>query len=402
MPTVLQVLPALDSGGVERGTVEIVEALAAQGWTALVASQGGRLVAAVERAGGRHITLPLRTKLPWSIWRNAARLSGVIRRERVDLVHARSRAPAWSVLLACRRTGVPFVTTYHGAYSDGSRAKRLYNSVMARGARAIVASSFIADLLRSQHGVPDDRLRLIPRGIDPKVFDPGAMTGHRVAKLAQAWSIPEGAVVILLPARVSRWKGQSVLIAALGLLKRPELFAIFVGSDQGRHGYVRSLLNEAAALGITSQIKLAGDCADMPAALMLADIVVSASTEPEAFGRAVIEAQAMERVVIAAGHGGAAETVTNGQTGVLVPPGDAAALAGAIGSILAMPEEERHAIGARARASVLSQYTTGAMQQATLDVYDEILKSSAAHGPVWPSPACRASRCERPMSPRPK
>jgi glycosyltransferase involved in cell wall biosynthesis len=374
LPTVLQVLPALGSGGVERGTIEIVEALTARGWTALVASQGGRLVAAVERAGGQHIGLPLRTKLPWAIWRNAGRLADLIRREGVDLVHARSRAPAWSAWLACRRTGVPFVTTYHGAYSDEGLGKRRYNSVMARGVRVIAASGFIADLIRRQHGVDEDRLRLIPRGIHPAVFDPERVPGLRVARLARDWRIPEGAMVILLPARVSRWKGQSVLIAALGLLQRSDLFAVFVGSDQGRQGYVRSLLDEATALGVTGQIKLAGDCADIPAALMLADVVVSASTEPEAFGRAVIEAQAMERVVIAAGHGGAAETVDHGETGWLVPPGDAAALAEAITFVLAMPEAERRAMGARARASVLARYTVQTMQQATLAVYEEVLR----------------------------
>ena len=378
MPTVLQVLPALDSGGVERGTIEIVEALTARGWTALVTSQGGRLVESVERAGGRHIALPLRTKLPWAIWQNASRMVELIRRERVDLVHARSRAPAWSAWLACRRAGVPFVTTYHGTYSDKGWGKRRYNSVMARGARVIAASGFIADLVRSQHGVGEDRLRLIPRGIDPTVFDPGHVSGPRVAKLAREWSVREGAKVILLPARVSRWKGQSVLIAALGLLQRPDLFGVFVGSDQGRQAYVRSLLDDATAVGMAGQIKLAGHCADMPAALMLADIVVNTSTEPEAFGRAVIEAQAMERVVIAAGHGGAAETVEHGVTGILVPPGDASALAQAIVHVLALPEADRHAMGARARASVLAQYTVAAMQHATLAVYEEILGGTTA------------------------
>ena len=373
MPTILQVLPALDSGGVERGTIEIVEALTGRGWTALVASQGGRLVAAVERAGGRHIALPLATKLPWAIWRNAGRIAALIRRESVDLVHARSRAPAWSVWLACRRTGVPFVTTYHGTYSDQGFGKRRYNSVMTRGARVIAASGFIADLVRRQHGVGEDRLRLIPRGIDPAVFDPAVVAGIRVATLARDWAIPDGATVILLPARVSRWKGQSVLIAALGLLQRADLFVVFVGSEQGRHTYVRSLLDEAAALGVTGQIKFAGHCADMPAALMLADIVVSASTEPEAFGRAVIEAQAMERIVIASDHGGAAETVEHGETGLLVAPGDAAALAAAISGVLALPEVERGALGARARASVLAHYTVASMQRATLAVYEEVL-----------------------------
>jgi len=371
-PTVLQVLPALDSGGVERGTIEITEALTAQGWGAVVASQGGRLVPSVERAGGRHIALPLRTKTPWGIWRNAGRLVDVIRGEKIDLVHARSRAPAWSAWLACRRTGVPFVTTYHGAYSEKTPGKRRYNSVMARGARVIAASGFIADLLRHQHGVTEDRLRLIPRGIDPAAFDPTAVGGPRVARLAHAWGLPDDAKIILLPARVSRWKGQSVLIAALARLDRPDVCVVLVGSDQGRQAYVRSLLDQAASLGVTSQLRMVGHCADMAAALMLADVVVSASTEPEAFGRAVIEAQAMGRVVIAADHGGASETVTEGETGLLVPPGDAQALADAIGRVLAMSDEARAAMGARARASVLSHYTVQAMQQATMAVYEEV------------------------------
>lgn len=374
MPVILQVLPALDSGGVERGTVEIVEAITARGWTALVASQGGRLVPAVERAGGRHITLPLKTKNPLRIWRNADALAQLIGRERVDLIHARSRAPAWSVLRASRQTGVPFITTYHGAYSDGSRAKRLYNSVMVRGERVIAASGFIAALVTAQHGVAPERLRLIPRGIDPQAFDPHAALGPRVARLATAWGLPEDAKVVLLPARVSRWKGQSVLIDALARLGRPDVFAVFVGSDQGRHAYVRELLAQATQRGVISQIKFVGHCADMPATLMLADVVVSASTEPEAFGRAVIEAQAMERVVVAADHGGAAETVTHGETGILVPPGDAEALAAALAATFAASAADRQAMGERARASVLRHYTIGRLQSATLDVYEEVLR----------------------------
>ncbi|GAB0113457.1 glycosyltransferase family 4 protein [Acidisoma sp. C75] len=373
MPTILQVLPSLDSGGVERGTVEMTAAIAARGWTPLVASAGGRLVPDILRAGGRHLTLPLATKNPLAILRNAGRLAAAMRQEGVDLVHVRSRAPAWSVLGASRATGIPYLATYHGAYRDGRRAKRLYNSVMVRGARVIAASGFIADLIRAQHGVPEAKLRLIPRGIDPAVFDPRAGLGLRVGRLAQAWGLPEGARIVLLPARISRWKGQSVLIRAIAELGRPDVFGVCIGADQGRHGYVRELLDEAAALGVTRQIKLVGHVADMPAALMLADVVVSASTEPEAFGRAVIEAQAMERVVIAANHGGAAETVSDQETGLLVPPGDAAALAAMIAAVLDAPEEARAEMGARARAHVLSRYTIAAMQAATIAVYEEIL-----------------------------
>jgi glycosyltransferase involved in cell wall biosynthesis len=353
--------------------VEIVEALVAQGHKALVASQGGRLVAAIERAGGEHVTLPLKTKNPWAMYRHGAALAQLIRDRKVDLIHARSRAPAWSVLRASRLTGVPFITTYHGAYSDTSRAKRLYNSVMVRGALVIAASGFIANLIQQQHGVPAERIRLIPRGVDPLVFDPAAQLGLRVAKLATAWGLSEQAKVVLLPARISRWKGQSVLIAALAELGRADVVAVFVGSDQGRHTYVRALLDQAAALGVTAQIKFSGHCADMPAALMLADVVVSASTEPEAFGRAVIEAQAMERVVIAADHGGAAETVEHGETGILVPPGDVAALTEALRATFDASPADRQAMGERARASVLAHYTIGVLQDATLGVYEEVL-----------------------------
>ncbi|MCB8875606.1 glycosyltransferase family 4 protein [Acidisoma silvae] len=373
MPTILQVLPSLDSGGVERGTVEIVEALAARGHKPLVASAGGRLVAAIERAGGTHVTLPLKTKNPFKIWRNATALAQLIRDQRVDLIHARSRAPAWSVLRASKMTGVPFITTYHGAYSDTSKAKRFYNSVMVRGALVIAASGFIADLIQQQHGVPPDRIRLIPRGVDPQVFDPRGQLGLRVARLATAWELPEDAKVILLPARISRWKGQDQLIEALARLKRPEVVVVFVGSDQGRHSIVRSLLDQAKRLGVTGQIKFVGHCADMPAALMLADVVVSASTEPEAFGRAVIEAQAMERVVIAADHGGAAETVTHGETGILVPPGDVRALTEALSATFDASAEDRQAMGERARASVLSHYTIATLKGATMAVYDAVL-----------------------------
>jgi glycosyltransferase involved in cell wall biosynthesis len=373
MPTVLQVLPALDSGGVERGTVEIVAALAADGWTPLVASAGGRLVSSVEAAGGRHIALPLNTKSPVQILRNIERLTRLIRAEKVSLVHARSRAPAWSAFFASRQTGVPFVTTYHGAYGEGGAGKRLYNSVMARGEKVIVASAFMAKLVHRRHGTGDDRLRLIPRGIDPAVFEPSAVGPVRVARVAAGWGIPEGVDVVLLPARLSRWKGQDVLIAAMGRLRRPDLRFVLLGGEAGREGYAETLRALAAKVGVGAQLVFAGHCDDMPAALLRATIVVSPSTEPEAFGRAVIEAQAMARLVIATNHGGAAETVRDGETGLLVPPGDPAALAEALARALDMPDSSRRAIGARARREVRERYTVAEMQRATLEVYEQIL-----------------------------
>jgi len=375
---VLQVLPSLVTGGVERGTVEITRAIADAGGIALVASAGGRMVAAVQRAGGRHVTLPLDSKNPLAIWRNAALLADVIRAERVAIVHARSRAPAWSAWLACRRAGAHLVTTYHGTYRENLPFKRQYNAVMAKGERVIAASRFIAGLIVARHGTDPARIRVIPRGADPAVFDPDAVSGERIARLERAWRLPAGAQVVLLPGRLTRWKGQTVLIEALARLMRPDVCCVLVGSDQGRRHYAAQLIRQADTLGVADRLRLAGECDDMPAALMLADVVVHASTEPEAFGRVVIEAQAMGRPVIASDLGGPVETVEHGMTGWRVPPGDAGALAAAIEQVLELPAAVRADLGIRARAGVQRGYTVAAMQAATLAVYDELPVGVAA------------------------
>ena len=370
---ILQVVPRLESGGVERGTVEIAQAIAAAGGLPLVASEGGALVQSVLRAGGRHIALPLASKNPARIWRNAASLAALIRAERVQLVHARSRAPAWSALIAARRTGARFVTTYHAPYREDAPGKRAYNAVMSRGERVIAISDFIARLLVERHRLDPARIRVIPRGVDPALFDPAAVSTDRIIKLSQTWRLPDGAPTIMLPGRLSRWKGHEVLIDAIARMQVRDAVAVLVGGLQGRERFATALERKSRSAGVANRLRLTGHCADMPGALMLADVVVSASTEPEGFGRAVIEAQAMARPVIATDHGGAAETVEPGVTGWRVPPGDPDALAAALDRVLALGLEERQALGARARAAVLGRYTTARMQAATLDVYGELL-----------------------------
>jgi glycosyltransferase involved in cell wall biosynthesis len=371
-PALLQVLPALRSGGVERGTLEIAEAQIAAGFRAIVASAGGEMVPALEALGATHITLPLTAKSPLAIWRNVAALAALARAEGVALIHARSRAPAWSALLAARRTGLPFVTTYHGTYNEGFPGKRLYNSVMARGDRVIAISHFIADLIRARHGVPEARLRVIPRGVDPRRFDPALVSTERRDKLRAAWGLPEGRPIIMLPARVTRWKGQMVLVEAMARLPGDSL-ALLVGDAEERPAFKAELLARIESLGLTDRVRLVGHAHDMPAALLLADVVIHASTDAEAFGRTVIEAQAMARPVIASDLGAPRETVAEGVTGWRTPPGDAAALAQAIGKALALPPTERATLGGRARAAVLSGYTTEAMQAATMAVYRELI-----------------------------
>ena len=370
---ILQVLPSLETGGVERGTVEMVQAIVAEGGTALVASAGGRMVTDVERAGGRHISLNLMTKDPLNIWLNAGALRRLIRREGVTLVHARSRAPAWSAWRAARRTGVPFVTTWHGVYGEDFPGKRFYNGVMARGDRVIAISQYVAAMLKARQRVERARLRIVPRGVDAAVFDPARAVGDRVHKLAQAWRLPPGSPVIMLPARLTRWKGAELLLDAMAKLEAPDAFCVFVGGNQGRQRFADGLFARAERLGLGGRVRFAGHCDDMPAALMLANVVVSASLKPEPFGRAVIEAQAMGRPVVVSDHGGAAETVEHGVTGWRVPPGDADALAEALRNALSLDEDERAALAERERESVLAHFTTAAMQQATIAIYRELL-----------------------------
>ncbi len=373
-PVVLQVLPGLGGGGVERGTVEIAAAIAQAGGTALVASGGGHLAGSLERAGGRNILLPMASKNPWRMWRNAGALAGIIAGQHVDLVHARSRAPAWSAYWATRRTGVPFVTTYHGAYNENVPMKRHYNAVMAKGDRVIAISRFIAELIVARHGVDPARIRTIYRGVDPAIFDPSMVGPDRMMKLSRAWRLEDGQPMVLLPGRITRWKGQAVLIEALARMQTKDVCVVLVGSDQGRTKFVAELSALAERLGVAERVRMVGHCDDMPAALKLAGVVVNASTDPEAFGRVVIEAQSMACPVIATDHGGAVETVEHDVTGWRVRPGDPDHLAAALDYVLGLSDAQRAVVGAAARESVKASYTVARMQAETLDVYRELLR----------------------------
>ena len=377
-PVILQVLPSLGGGGVERGTVEMTAAIAAAGWTALVVSSGGQMVRDVERAGGTHITLPVQSKNPLVMRRNVSRLEEVITAHGVDLVHARSRAPAWSALSAARRTGVRFVTTVHAPYGFGLPFKRLYNSVMTRGERVIATSEFIRDYVTKNYKVDPANIRVIHRGVNIDIFDPARVSAERVIQLATKWRVPDGVPTVMLPARVSRWKGHSVLLEALARLKDRPLRCLMVGDDQGRTGYRREIESQVERLGLQGMVHIVGDCRDMAAAYKLADVVVSASTQPEAFGRVVAEAQAMGKPVIAPNHGAAPEIILPGVTGWLVPPGDPAALAVALAAALDLDTPARETLAHSAMTRVRQNFTTARMCAATLDVYRELLQGAPA------------------------
>lgn len=382
--TVLQVVPALDAGGAERTTVEIAFAIVQAGGRALVASRGGRLEGEIIESGGKVFHMPAHSKNPLTIAANRGRLIKLIRGERVDIVHVRSRAPAWSALWAARAAKVPLVATYHGAYEAKSALKRLYNSAMVRADLVIANSAFTASAIRAQYEVDASRLIVIPRGADLQRFDPASVSGQRVAAIAQNWGVnpEEGALRLLLPARLTPWKGHDTAIEAISRLaggargggtgQRRKLQLIFAGDAQGRDDFASGLRRDIETRGVRDLIQLVGHCTDMAAAYAWSDAVLAPSTRPEAFGRVAAEAGAMGKPVIASDHGGAREVVVDGETGFLTPPGDVAALADAIEAIAVMTPPSRHAMGTRARERIASAFSIEAMQCATLDAYGRV------------------------------
>jgi len=372
-PTVLQVVPELVTGGVERGTVDIAEALASGGARSFVASAGGPMEVALRRAGVEHFTMPMDSKNLVVMAQNVGRLEAIIEAHNIDIVHARSRAPAWSAYYAARRTGRPFVTTFHGTYSAEGTLKRWYNAIMTKGVRTIAISEFIADHAREIYGLDPDRLRVIHRGVDIATFDPKAVAPGRFIPLAQKWRLPDGVPVVMLPGRLTRWKGQTVFIEAIAKLGREDICAVMIGSDQGRAAYREELEEQIRARDLGGVLRLVDEAADMPAALMLADVVVSASTDPEAFGRVIAEAGAMGRPVIATDHGGAREQVLAKKTGWLVPPGDPDALAAAIERAVTINKGVRTRMSRAAIAHVRENFSKTTMCEETIALYREVM-----------------------------
>ena len=388
-PTILQVIPELDAGGAERSTVEIAAAIVQAGGKAIVVSEGGRLGREIESAGARLVTLPVASKNPLRILANARALERMASEEGVDLLHARSRAPAWSALIAARRTGRFFVTTYHGAYNERGPLKKLYNSVMARADRVIANSAYTARLIRARYGTKDERIAIIPRGVDLEDFDRQRISPERLDVLRARWDIPPGTRVILHPARLTRWKGQTTVVEALAHLRAERNQAafklVFAGDAQGRDDYVANLERRVTEFDLSQHVVFAGHVDDMPAAYALARVTLVASIEAEAFGRTAVEAAALGSPVIATRIGAPQETVlappavsTQEATGWLVPPDDPLALAEALATVLNMTSEDYDAMAARAIAHARRAYSARRMQETTLAVYDALIGSRLA------------------------
>ena len=378
--TILQILPRLDAGGAERTTLDIAAAVVQAGGRALVACAGGRMISELQVQGGVWLPFPAEVKNPVKMLFNTRKLARLIAEERVDVIHARSRAPAWVALGAARIVARPLVTTYHGSYSGGSALKLRYNSVMARGDAVIANSHFTADAIRKLYPFADDKLTVIHRGADLRAFSPGAVDPARITALRDAWGVAPHERIVLLAARLTGWKGQKVLIEAAGKLKLEGVRYILAGDPQGRDGYVRELDRAIDAAGLKGIVSRVGHCEDMPAALLAASVVAVPSTEPEAFGRSAVEAQAMGTPVVVSDLGAVPETVLSPpdvppeqRTGWRVPAGDAEALAQVLQGALNLGASAREAMARRARAHVERNFSLEGMTGATLNVYARVL-----------------------------
>jgi glycosyltransferase involved in cell wall biosynthesis len=379
--TLLQVVPELETGGAEQTTIDVARAVIAAGGRAFVATRGGRMTARLEADGGRLAQMPVQSKNPLVMLGNAARLVDLIRSEGVTLVHARSRAPAFAALWAARTTRTPFVATYHGVYKAQSGLKRWYNAVMTRGDLVIANSEYTRDHVLAEHEVDPAKVIAIPRGVDLDRFNPAWVTPDRIEALREAWGIAAGdrRTRFLLAGRLTRIKGHLTIIEAAARMKaqgRDDVLILFAGDDQGRTGYGGELAQAVAEAGVEDRIKIVGHCDDMPAAYLLADVAILPTTVPESFGRAAVEPQAMGRPVIASNHGGTTETVSDGVSGWLVPPGDAAAWATAMVRAIDLGPGKRAEMGQAGMNRTHQLYRVDAMCAATLAAYEQVL---AAH-----------------------
>ena len=395
--TILQILPALNSGGVERGTVDIAIAAAKAGYNSLVASSGGPMVAQLEAAGIKHITMPLDSKNPWRVYKNMEDLVYLIADENIDLLHARSRMPAWSAYLASKKTGCHFVTTFHGHYSNTIHIKipekitekighdiefnlkfppkKIYNSIMTKGERVIAVSQFIADHIREKYKAPLENIRVIPRGVDLNYFDPAKVTDDRVAALKEQWRITEDWPVILLPGRITRWKGQEFLLRTLTRIEKYPFYCVICGDSTGHETYYSEIMNQMMQSRLEKKVRIIGPTNDMPAAYKLASVVVSASIEPEAFGRVAAEAQAMGKPVVATNLGGSRETVVHGETGRLVDIYTTEDMAEGLKRGVMLSDTDKAGLALKNRKHIVDNFSLDTMLNKTMEVYKEVLGS---------------------------
>ncbi|MDB2680543.1 glycosyltransferase family 4 protein [Candidatus Pelagibacter bacterium] len=377
---VLQVIPKLGYGGAETGCYDIAHYLPENNCGSYIVTSGGELLKFVDKKKVKIIKLPVHSKNPLIIFINFLALIFIILINNISIVHARSRAPAWSCLLAAKITGRKFVTTFHGTYNFNSKIKKFYNSVMVRSDLIIAGSNFIFSHIKENYTKylnAKKKLLVIFRGINVDYFDPTTKLDSDEKKLLKKWEIEKDKKIILLPGRLTGWKGQEVFIEAINLvnieLGHEAFYAVILGSDQGRDLYKKKLIRLTEQYRLINQVKFIDHCKDMALAYKVSDIVVSASIEPEAFGRVAVEAQSMEKPIIASNIGGSNETVIDEKTGFLFESNNAKSLSQKILKILSMDEASLNSIGREGRKNIIQKFNVEKMCFSTYSEYKRIL-----------------------------
>ncbi|HVY59549.1 MAG TPA: glycosyltransferase [Xanthobacteraceae bacterium] len=380
---ILLVVPTLDAGAADFGTLDLARTLVGAGYRATVVSQGGRLEPALAAAGGEFVRLDTASKNPFTMLRNAARLVRVVRERKCRVVHAHGRAPAWSAYVAARLTRVPFVTTWYKGFREQNPLKHIYNGIMARGDRVIAPSDQIAEIIIERHGTAAERISIVPSGIDLEHYDPANSSPEKIAQVLHGWGVTGETKVIYVVGRLLRRKGHHVVVRAVRRLKDmgvKDFLCVFAGEDQGRTRYTGELWDLVLATGTADVVRLVTPVEDRAAAYAAATVVVSASVQPEGLQRAILEGLAMARPVIVSDLAAGPDVVLappavpeDRMTGLRCPAGDDAALAACLIRLFSMPETARRGMGMRGREWVMSHFNAARSAEKMLAVYADLL-----------------------------
>ena len=377
---VLQVIPRLGYGGAETGCYDLAHYLPENNCSSFIVTSGGELIKFIDKKKVKLIRLPVHSKNPLLMFLNSIILILIIMIYNISIVHARSRAPAWSCLLATKITGRKFVTTFHGTYNFGSSIKKFYNSIMLKSDLVIAGSNFIFSHIKdnySKYLSHNKKFLVIFRGINTEYFDPTTTLENDESKLLKHWGLNRGKKIVLMPGRLTPWKGQELFIESINLVNKElgyEAFnAIILGSEQGRKVYKKKLERLVEQYRLNNQVKFIENCKNMPLAYKVSDIVVSASIEPEAFGRVAVEAQCMKKPIIASNIGGSNETIVKDNTGIFFEAGNAQSLSSKIIEILQLDETTLKSMGNEGRKNVIKKFNIEKMCSTTLTEYKKLI-----------------------------
>ena len=378
---ILQIIPNMEIGGAERTVLEITSFLKDAEFSSLVLTSGGKLIGELEKENIEVIKLKIDKKNPYSIIKNFFLFIKIFREKKIDLIHVRSRAPAWSAIFAAKKIGIPALTTWHGHVSNSSFIKKIYNSIMLKGDAVIANSAYTAERISKIYNIDLNKIDIISRGVNVESFEGSKFSNTEISNMRKMWSVDDNKIIILFPARLTRWKGHLVTIEAINLLKKEKFFDhvifLFAGEKAGAENYIKKLNSIITKFKLQENIKLVERIENMPLAYLASDIVLSPSIEPEPFGRIPIEAQAAGKTIIASDHGAVKDTIKNGNnfTGFKVKPNDPQALSIAIKQSITMDKKDLTKMHERAISNVKNNFSLENMCKKTLEVYKRLLIS---------------------------